>query len=68
MLNKKTITFLIYLFWVPSTHAVNVGSITTYIHSDKESVSKEISNPTNNARLILVSAEKLCSGTLILAT
>lgn len=42
-----------------STYAINVGTVTTYIHSHQDSVYKTIKNDSHEARLILVSVEEI---------
>lgn len=63
MINQKSLLLITSFIFSSYVHAVNVGSVTTFIHPEQESVSKEIANPTDTARLILVSVAKISSPT-----
>ncbi|WP_447079169.1 EcpB family pilus assembly chaperone [Shewanella algae] len=63
MINQKSLLIIASSLFSSCVHAVNVGSVTTFIQPEQESVSKEIANPTDTARLILVSVAKISSPT-----
>ncbi|KGD80235.1 hypothetical protein HA49_00765 [Tatumella morbirosei] len=46
---------------IPCCRALDVGDITTFIYSDQKSIGKEITNSTDNGRLITLRIEKLSS-------
>ncbi|WP_158116700.1 hypothetical protein [Vibrio cincinnatiensis] len=55
---KYLATLLIYLYSCTS-YAINVGSVTSYIYSDEDTVYKTVRNDSDEARLILVSVEEI---------
>lgn len=59
----KPVIFIISLFLVNVTPALalDVGDITSFIHSNSTTLSKEIKNTTNDGRLVNVKVEKLSS-------
>ena len=46
---------------ISPSYAIDVGDISTFIYSDKDSVSKEIKNTTDSGRLINISVERISS-------
>ncbi|EMT6575311.1 hypothetical protein WMR74_001323 [Providencia rettgeri] len=60
---KKITLALILLSWLPlkSSFAVNVGNITEIISSDENTLSKEIENTVDTARLVNLTIEKIDS-------
>ncbi|GAB1117080.1 fimbria/pilus periplasmic chaperone [Shewanella algae] len=63
MINQKSLLLITSFLFSSCVHAVNVGSVTTFIQPEQESVSKEIANPTDTARLILISVARISSPT-----
>lgn len=59
MLNRTLL--LILLTYPPVSHAINVGSVTTFIDVGSQSISKEIENNSDQARLITVSVSRISS-------
>ncbi|MEX5869441.1 hypothetical protein [Providencia hangzhouensis] len=60
---KKITLALILLSWLPlkSSFAVNVGNITEIISSNEDTLSKEIENTVDTARLVNLTIEKIDS-------
>lgn len=42
-------------------NAINVGPVTTFMHSDKDIVNKTIKNESNEARVVLITVEEISS-------
>lgn len=63
MIMKKITLALILLSWLPlkSSFAVNVGNITEIISSNEDTLSKEIENTVDTARLVNLTIEKIDS-------
>ncbi|HDX8346002.1 TPA: hypothetical protein RQM99_002405 [Aeromonas dhakensis] len=58
---RSIISFIFLLACTSPVKAINVGSITTFIDSADDNVSKEIENNSEQARLVTVSIERISS-------
>lgn len=58
---RLRVLLLVPLFYLSSAQAINVGAITVFINDDMQEVSREISNNTDQARLVNISVTRISS-------